>query len=118
MLPVVKGFPVANTTSPSIPAFMGADLMLFLGGYAGYKYLVVATAVSVWWLGMALSGHKAAVDGSLGAQAVHILHRYHYLPQRNDVGGLPAGRSAGISEHAALTLELTCSPSSSSSSPA
>ncbi|EGK40633.1 protoheme IX farnesyltransferase domain protein [Shigella flexneri K-227] len=36
--------------------------MLSLGGYAGYKYLVVAAAVSVWWLGMALRGYKVADD--------------------------------------------------------
>ena len=39
-----------------------ATLMLSLGGYAGYKYLVVAAAVSVWWLGMALRGYKVADD--------------------------------------------------------
>ena len=39
----------------SMPLLTVFALMLFLGGYAGYKYLVVATAVSVWWLGMALS---------------------------------------------------------------
>jgi protoheme IX farnesyltransferase len=36
--------------------------MLTLSGYAGYKYLVVAAAVSVWWLGMALRGYKATND--------------------------------------------------------
>ncbi|MOA34011.1 Protoheme IX farnesyltransferase [compost metagenome] len=41
---------------------MIATLMLTLGGYAGYKYLIVAAAVSVWWLGMALRGYKAEND--------------------------------------------------------
>ena len=41
---------------------MVATLMLTLVGYAGYKYLVVAAAVSVWWLGMALSGYKTQND--------------------------------------------------------
>ncbi len=36
--------------------------MLTLGGYAGYKYTVVAAAVSVWWLGMALRGYKVEDD--------------------------------------------------------
>ncbi|XPE58484.1 UbiA family prenyltransferase [Shigella flexneri] len=70
---------------PLHPGVCRAALMLSLGGYAGYKYLVVATAVSVWWLGMAL-GYKAAVEQTpLGAQAVHCLHRHHYLPERDDV---------------------------------
>ncbi|MBJ3814806.1 protoheme IX farnesyltransferase [Shimwellia pseudoproteus] len=63
VLPVVKGISVAkNHITLYIIAFMVATLMLSLGGYAGYKYLVVAAAVSVWWLGMALSGYKTAND--------------------------------------------------------
>ncbi|CAJ0993133.1 heme o synthase [Pantoea sp. Nvir] len=59
ILPVVKGISVAkNHIALYILAFTMATLMLSLGGYAGYKYLIVATAVSVWWLGMALSGYK------------------------------------------------------------
>ena len=55
VLPVVKGISVAkNHITLYIIAFAVATLMLSLGGYAGYKYLVVAAAVSVWWLGMAL----------------------------------------------------------------
>ena len=63
VLPVVKGISVAKNhiTLYSI-AFAVATLMLSLGGYAGYKYLVVAAAVSVWWLGMALRGYKVADD--------------------------------------------------------
>lgn len=63
VLPVVKGVAVAkNHITLYIIAFMIATLMLTIGGYAGYKYLVVAAAVSVWWLGMALSGYKTADD--------------------------------------------------------
>ncbi len=63
VLPVVRGISVAkNHITLYIIAFMVATLMLSLGGYAGYKYLVVAAAVSVWWLGMALSGYKTAND--------------------------------------------------------
>lgn len=63
VLPVVKGVPVAkNHITLYIIAFAVATLMLSLGGYAGYKYLIVAAAVSVWWLGMALSGYKTEND--------------------------------------------------------
>ncbi|EKW83404.1 protoheme IX farnesyltransferase domain protein [Escherichia coli 97.1742] len=63
VLPVVKGISVAkNHITLYIIAFAVATLMLSLGGYAGYKYLVVAAAVSVWWLGMALRGYKVADD--------------------------------------------------------
>ena len=73
VLPVVKGISVAkHHITLYILAFMVPTLMLFLGGYAGYKYLIVATAVSVWWLGMALSGYKAAVDDSLWARKLFM----------------------------------------------
>lgn len=62
VLPVVKESQSLKTTSLYIIAFAVATLMLTLGGYAGYKYLVVAAAVSVWWLGMALRGYKVEDD--------------------------------------------------------
>ncbi|MGL9736770.1 heme o synthase [Serratia sp. (in: enterobacteria)] len=63
VLPVVKGISVAkNHITVYILAFMIATLMLTLVGYAGYKYLIVAAAVSVWWLGMALCGYKTEND--------------------------------------------------------
>ena len=63
VLPVVKGISVAkHHITVYILAFMIATLMLTLSGYAGYKYLIVAGAVSVWWLGMALKGYKAEND--------------------------------------------------------
>lgn len=72
VLPVVKGVAVAkNHITLYIIAFMIATLMLTIGGYAGYKYLVVAAAVSVWWLGMALSGYKTA-DDSIWARKVFV----------------------------------------------
>ena len=105
VLPVVKGIPVAKLhITLYILAFMVPTLMLFLGGYAGP---------------VSGGGHRGerlvAGDGAvglqggggrlpLGAQAVHVLHRHHYLPERDDVGGLPAGRSACIGEHAALIV--------------
>ena len=73
VLPVVKGISVAkNHITLYIVAFMVATLMLSLGGYACYKYLVVAAAVSVWWLGMALSGYKKAVDDRVWARKLFV----------------------------------------------
>lgn len=73
VLPVVKGIPAAkNHITLYILAFMVPTLMLFLGGYAGHKYLVVAAAVSVWWLGMALMGYKKPVDDSLWARRLFL----------------------------------------------
>ncbi|CDH06930.1 protoheme IX farnesyltransferase (heme O biosynthesis) [Xenorhabdus bovienii str. oregonense] len=63
VLPVIKGISVAkNHITLYILAFMVATLMLTISGYAGYKYLIVAASVSIWWLGMALSGYKTAND--------------------------------------------------------
>ncbi|KGD75181.1 MULTISPECIES: heme o synthase [Tatumella] len=73
VLPVVKGISVAkNHITVYIVAFMVATLMLSLGGYAGYKYLVVAAAVSVWWLGMALSGYKSSNDDRVWARKLFV----------------------------------------------
>ncbi|KEY60562.1 heme o synthase [Serratia sp. DD3] len=72
VLPVVKGISVAkNHITVYILAFMVATLMLTLVGYAGYRYLIVAAAVSVWWLGMALRGYKAEND-SIWARKLFI----------------------------------------------
>lgn len=73
VLPVVKGISVAkNHITIYIVAFMVATLMLTLGGYAGYKYLAVAAAVSLYWLGMALSGYKTEVDDRLWARKLFV----------------------------------------------
>ena len=73
VLPVVKGISVAkNHITLYIIAFMVATLMLSLGGYAGYKYLVVAAAVSLWWLGMALSGYKSENDDRVWARKLFV----------------------------------------------
>lgn len=68
-----------------IIAFAVATLMLSLGGYAGYKYLVVAAAVSVWWLGMALRGYKVADDRIWARKAVRLLYHRHHCPLGDDV---------------------------------
>ncbi|QZN98152.1 heme o synthase [Symbiopectobacterium purcellii] len=73
VLPVVKGISVAkNHITLYIIAFMVATLMLSLGGYAGYKYLVVAASVSIWWLGMALSGYKKPNDDKVWARKLFV----------------------------------------------
>ena len=73
VLPVVKGISVAkHHITIYILAFMIATLMLSLGGYAGYKYLVVAAVVSLWWLGMALSGYKSTNDDRLWARKLFV----------------------------------------------
>lgn len=73
VLPVVKGIAVAkHHITFYIIAFMFATLMLSIGGYAGYKYLVVAAAVSVWWLCMALSGYKAQNNDRIWARKLFV----------------------------------------------
>jgi protoheme IX farnesyltransferase len=73
VLPVVKGISVAkHHITLYIVGFAVATLMLSLGGYAGYKYLIVAAAVSVWWLGMALSGYKNAIDDRVWARKLFV----------------------------------------------
>lgn len=73
VLPVVKGISVAkNHITIYILAFMVATLMLTLGGYAGYKYLIVAASVSLWWLGMALSGYKSENDDRVWARKLFV----------------------------------------------
>ena len=51
---------------------MVATLMLAISGYAGYKYLVVGAAVSLWWLGMAISGFKTENDDRVWARKLFI----------------------------------------------
>ncbi|PIT44328.1 protoheme IX farnesyltransferase [Snodgrassella alvi] len=73
VLPVVKGIAVAkHHITFYIIAFMFATLMLSIGGYAGYKYLVAAAAVSVWWLCMALSGYKAQNNDRIWARKLFV----------------------------------------------
>lgn len=73
VLPVIKGISVAKThIFLYILAFMVATLMLAISGYAGYKYLVVGAAVSLWWLGMAISGFKSENDDRVWARKLFI----------------------------------------------
>ncbi|CAG9411143.1 heme o synthase [Providencia alcalifaciens] len=73
VLPVIKGISVAKThIFLYILAFMVATLMLAISGYAGYKYLIVGAAVSLWWLGMAISGFKTENDDRVWARKLFI----------------------------------------------
>lgn len=73
VLPVIKGISVAKThIFLYILAFMVATIMLAISGYAGYKYLIVAAAVCLWWLGMAVSGFKNKNDDRLWARKLFI----------------------------------------------
>lgn len=72
VLPVKRGIKVTKQhIILYIIAFMVATLMLTLSGYAGYSYFAVATAVSLWWLGMALYGYRTT-DDSLWARQLFI----------------------------------------------
>lgn len=73
VLPVIKGISVAKThIFLYILAFMVATLMLAISGYAGYKYLIVGAAVSLWWLGMAISGFKTENDDRVWARKLFV----------------------------------------------
>lgn len=72
VLPVVRGVPAAKRQIVLyILAFAVTTTMLVISGYAGYGYLVVAVATSLWWLKMALSGYtKPELDDKLWARQV------------------------------------------------
>lgn len=71
VLPVVKGISSAKRQIVLyILAFGAATAMLAFGGYAGYGYLAVAGATSLWWLKMALSGYKSSTDDRVWARQV------------------------------------------------
>lgn len=63
VLPVAKGISRAKLHIVLyILAFGLATVMLTALGYAGYGFLAVACATSLWWLGMALRGWRVDVD--------------------------------------------------------
>jgi len=63
VLPVKRGIPAAKKHIIGyIPVFMAASLMLTLGGYTGYTYLVVVAVLGLSWLYMAWSGYKTSDD--------------------------------------------------------
>ncbi|MFP3013218.1 MAG: heme o synthase [Arsenophonus sp. NC-QC1-MAG3] len=73
VLPVIKGILVAKTHIFLYTlAFMVATIMLAITGYTGYKYLIVAATVSLFWIGMAISGFKNQNDDRLWARKLFI----------------------------------------------
>jgi protoheme IX farnesyltransferase len=63
VLPVKQGVAVTKKYVVGYAlAFMVAAMMLTLGGYTGYKYLVVAAVTGLLWLHMAWSGYRAPDD--------------------------------------------------------
>lgn len=73
VLPVKRGISITkHYIILYIIGFMVATLMLTLSGYTGYKYLIVAASISVWWLGMALQGYKSANDDKVWAYKMFI----------------------------------------------
>jgi protoheme IX farnesyltransferase len=63
VLPVHQGMLAAKKHIVAyILAFMAATLMLTIGGYTGYSYLVVAVMMGLCWLYMAWSGYKTSDD--------------------------------------------------------
>ncbi|UVK76622.1 MAG: heme O synthase [Sodalis sp. Fle] len=73
VLPVKHGISVTkHHIILYIIGFMLATLMLTLSGYAGYKYLITAASISLWWLGMALQGYKSSNDDKAWARKLFI----------------------------------------------
>ncbi|VAY02146.1 Protoheme IX farnesyltransferase [Arsenophonus endosymbiont of Aleurodicus dispersus] len=73
VLPIIKGiYSAKNHILLYIIAFMVATFMLTTSGYAGYKYLIVAALVSLWWISMAVSGFKNQNDDRLWARKLFI----------------------------------------------
>lgn len=73
VLPVVRGISRAKTHIVLyILAFGLVTGLLTVLGYAGYGFLAVACATSLWWLGMALRGWIAEVDDSGWARQVFL----------------------------------------------
>ncbi|MDT9587079.1 MAG: heme o synthase [Candidatus Arsenophonus melophagi] len=73
VLPVIKGIVVTKIhIFLYIFAFIIATIMLAIIGYVGYRYLIVATIVSLWWLGMAIAGFKKKNNNSRWARKLFL----------------------------------------------
>ena len=73
VLPVVEGVTTAKMHIVLyILAFGMATVLLTVLGYAGYGFLAVACATSLWWLGMALRGWALEVDDDGWARQVFM----------------------------------------------
>jgi protoheme IX farnesyltransferase len=61
VLPVVKGFKAALVHILFYTVlFIGANVLLYTAGYAGYVYLAVMLIAGLWWLNWAIKGFWAA----------------------------------------------------------
>jgi len=73
VLPVVRGISHAKLHMVLyILAFGLVTVLLTVLGYAGYGFLAVACATSLWWLGMALRGWVVEVDDNGWARQVFL----------------------------------------------
>lgn len=74
VLPVVRGISRAKMHIVLyILAFGLVTGLLTVPGYAGYGFLAVACATSLWWLGMALRGWALGVDDHGWARQVFLI---------------------------------------------
>ncbi|MGL9769244.1 MAG: heme o synthase [Sodalis sp. (in: enterobacteria)] len=73
ILPVKCGISITkHHITLYIIGFMIATLMLTLGGYVGYKYLIVAILINAWWLSIALQGYKLANNDKVWARKLFL----------------------------------------------
>ncbi|WP_051219194.1 heme o synthase [Oceanobacter kriegii] len=74
VLPVAKGVSKAKLHIVLyIIAFALVTVLLTATGYAGYGFLAVSCATSLWWLGMALKGWGLEVDDTGWAKQVFMV---------------------------------------------
>ncbi len=72
VLPVKRGVGATkNQVLAYMLAFVGATLMLTLGGYTGYAYFAVAAAMGLSWLYVAWSGYKRS-DNQVWAKRLFV----------------------------------------------
>ncbi|WMY95894.1 MAG: heme o synthase [Arsenophonus sp.] len=73
VLPVIKGIHITkNHIFLYITAFTITTAMLTISGYTGYKYLIVSTLISLWWLKISISGFKKNNNDQLWARKIFI----------------------------------------------
>ncbi|WMY96725.1 MAG: heme o synthase [Arsenophonus sp.] len=73
ILPVVKGIDVTkNHIFLYIIAFTITSTMLTISGYTGYKYLIISTLISLYWLKISISGFKKNNNDRLWARKIFI----------------------------------------------
>lgn len=74
VLPVSRGIIITkHHIILHIICFMFLALMLTFSGYTGYRYLIIAILVSLWWLGVALQGYKSINNDKIWAWKLFII---------------------------------------------